>query len=194
MTARVFLAHLWGRREEKYAALEDRDVSTIAWTEIEPEAPFYLFIPQDRGLWDEYAQGWSLPDVFPVNVLGFQTHRDHFAVAFTREELMERARDMRNPTLTDERLRAKYGLRDNRDWKLAEARASGRNKAGRSHPRLPLSALRYPPVLLQPRGHGLPPPRTDGSRGRQAECVSVVFKAAGNCWISSCVRFFRAAK
>jgi len=122
MTARVFHAHLWGKREAKYAALEERDVSTIEWTEVSPETPFYLFIPQDKGLWDEYQRGWSLPDIFSVNVLGFQTHRDHFAIAFTQEELEERVRDMRNPALSDKDLQHKYNLKNNRDWKLAEVR------------------------------------------------------------------------
>ncbi|MDX8401261.1 MAG: type ISP restriction/modification enzyme [Mariprofundaceae bacterium] len=119
MTARVFHAHLWGGREEKYAALAAHDVSDIKWTEIEPEKPFYLFIPQDKGAWKEYQQGWSLPDIFPVNVLGFQTHRDHFAVAFTREEMAARVADMRNPALTDEQLRAKYNLGK---WNVSEGR------------------------------------------------------------------------
>ncbi|MDQ6959962.1 MAG: type ISP restriction/modification enzyme, partial [Mariprofundaceae bacterium] len=126
MTAKVFHAHLWGKREQKYATLEEEDVSSIKWTEVEPESPFYLFIPQDKGAWKEYQQGWSLPDIFPVNVLGFQTHRDHFAVAFTRDEMEARVADMRNPGLTNAELRAKYNLKDNRDWKLAEARKLAR--------------------------------------------------------------------
>jgi predicted helicase len=126
MTAKVFHAHLWGKREEKYAALEEKDISTIEWTEIEPESPFYLFIPQDKGAWKEYQKGWSLPDIFPVNVLGFQTHRDSFAIAFTRSEIEERVADMRNAAISDEELRQEYNLKDNRDWQLAEARKQAR--------------------------------------------------------------------
>lgn len=119
MTAKVFHTHLWGRREEKYAALEEQDVSSIEWTEIEPESPFYLFIPQDKGAWKEYQRGWSLPDIFPVNVLGFQSHRDHFAIAFTRKDIEQRAADMRNPAISDEALRQKYNLGK---WNIAEGR------------------------------------------------------------------------
>jgi len=122
MTAKVFHTDLWGKREEKYAALEERDVSTIEWTEVSPETPFYLFIPQDKGLRDEYQSGWSLSGIFPVNVLGFQTHRDHFAIAFTRDEMQRRVADMRNPALSDKDLQHKYNLKNNRDWKLAEVR------------------------------------------------------------------------
>ena len=45
--------------------------------------PFYLFIPQDGALVrPEYEQGWqSDGDFLRVSVLGFQSHRDHFAIA-----------------------------------------------------------------------------------------------------------------
>jgi len=119
MTAKVFHAHLWGKREEQYAALEDHDVSTIEWTEVEPESPFYLFIPQGKELACEYRKGWSLPDIFPVNVLGFQTHRDHFAIAFTHEDMEKRTADMRNSIMSDDELRVKYNLGK---WNVAEGR------------------------------------------------------------------------
>lgn len=102
--------------------MEERDVSSIEWHEVEPESPFYLFIPRDKGLWEEYQQGWRLPDVFPVNVLGFQTHRDHFAIAFTREEMAQSVADMHNSITSDNELRQKYNLKDNHDWNLSEAR------------------------------------------------------------------------
>jgi len=126
MTVKVFHAHLWGKREAKYATLKDHDVSTIKWTEVEPESPFYLFIPRDKELAGEYQQGWRLPDIFPVNVLGFQTHRDHFAIAFSYEEMERRTLDMRNSIISDDELHQKYNLKDNRDWKLSEARKTAR--------------------------------------------------------------------
>ena len=33
--------------------------------------------------------------IFKVNVLGFQTHRDDFAIAFEKHEIESRIRDMR---------------------------------------------------------------------------------------------------
>jgi len=131
MTARVFHAHLWGKREDKYAALEERDVSTIKWTEVEPESPFYLFIPQDKELAGEYRQGWSLPDIFPANSVGIVTARDHFVIDFDKEALEARFRDFLDPRWSNEEVRAryfghkssgKYPSGDNRDWKMTDAR------------------------------------------------------------------------
>ena len=33
---------------------------------------------------------WKVTDVFVVNVLGFQTHRDGFAIAFEKEIIQKR--------------------------------------------------------------------------------------------------------
>ncbi len=122
-TATVHHAELWGPREGKYRQLIETDVETAAeWTQLEPQPPFYLFVPQDIRLLAEYEQGWPITEVMPVNVLGFQTHRDHFAIAFDREEIVRRMEDLRNPRVSDEELRQKYRLRDSGNWQLPKAR------------------------------------------------------------------------
>jgi len=118
----VHHADLWGVREHKYAWLWEHDVDTTAWEEVSPAKSFYLLKPQDATLRAEYQRGRKLTDIMPVSVLGFQTHRDHFAIAFDRETILCRIQDLRDERLSDDELRAKYKLRDNRDWSLAEAR------------------------------------------------------------------------
>lgn len=121
--AKIYHTDLWGTRANKYEQLFKQDAATTEWEQVEPQSPFYLFIPQNVDILDEYNQGWKITDVFPINVLGFQTHRDVFAVDFDYSVLYDRIEEMRNRTLTDEMFRSKYKLRDNRDWKLAQARA-----------------------------------------------------------------------
>jgi len=180
----VFHAHLWGKRDVKYTALDEEDISSIAWTETEPESPYYLFIPQNKGLWDEYQQGWSLPDVFPVNVLGFQTHRDHFAIAFTSEEMEQRTSDMRNSFISDIELRQKYNLKDNRDWKLSEARQQARNT---SHKEVVLDC-QYRPFDVRPSYfsyEAMDYPRReliDHVAGRRNLCLNVCRQTKASEW------------
>lgn len=88
-------AHLYGTREAKYAALS---VGGMEWNEIEAAAPFYLFKPQDADLRDEYEQGIRLPEAMPVNVLGFQSHRDGFAIGFGKAEVLNRFASLRAST------------------------------------------------------------------------------------------------
>lgn len=60
--------------------------------------------------------------MMPVNVLGFQTHRDQFAIAYDEKTLRSRIEELRDPDRTDDELRNRYKLRDNRDWQLSDAR------------------------------------------------------------------------
>lgn len=127
--ARVFHADLYGTRAAKYAALDAGDLDGTAWREIEPASAAYLFVPEDGALRAEYEQGWKITEAMPVNVLGFQTHRDDFAIDLDRETLCARIAAMRDTELTDDAFKRAHGLSDNRDWQLAEARKALRNDA-----------------------------------------------------------------
>jgi len=115
-------AELWGDREGKYATLSNGSVEGTAWNELTPAAPSYLFVPQDRSLSAEYTEFPSLKDIFPVSVLGYQTHRDQFAIAFERSEIVARLEKMRGKD-TDADLHRQFGTKDNGDWNLATQRA-----------------------------------------------------------------------
>ena len=120
----VYHADLWGTRQGKYRALIETEKDTVEWTELHPSSPFYLFIPQNEVVREEYEQGWRVKEIFPVSVLGFQSHRDHFAIAYEKTDIEHRVKDMFDKSVTDQNLREKYDVRDNRDWHISEARAS----------------------------------------------------------------------
>lgn len=117
---------LWGARKDKYAALNAAVLADLDWQTLAPQSPYYLFIPQETDFQEEYEQGWKITDIFPINVVGFKTHRDHFAVDFEREKIHQRIKDMLETKMTDEALREKYDLRDTRDWNLIQARITVR--------------------------------------------------------------------
>ena len=121
--ARVHHVDLWGLRDHKYRALFDQDVEHTPWEHIQPQTPYYLFTPYDIDLLGEYEQGWKITEAMPVNVLGFQTHRDKFAIDFDRDSLYKRIKAMRDDNFTDDEFRLKYDVKDNRDWQLAKARS-----------------------------------------------------------------------
>ncbi|MBE9020829.1 DNA methyltransferase, partial [Chroococcidiopsidales cyanobacterium LEGE 13417] len=140
--AKVYHAHLWGIREiyketpdgrclvgGKYHWLRENDVTTTGWNKLKPQSPFYLFVPQDNDLLAEYEQGWKVTEAMPVNVLGFQTHRDHFAIDFSKSELYKRIEEMCDESISNQEYAEKYDLKDNRDWKLNEARRAIRREA-----------------------------------------------------------------
>jgi len=119
---KIYHGHVWGSRKDKFRYLLENDINTVEWTELNPQAPFYLFIPFHTELLPEYEIGWKITDIMPVNVLGFQTHRDSFAIDFEREKIYGRIAEMRNNRISDEEYYRKYNLKDNRDWKLKKAR------------------------------------------------------------------------
>ena len=121
--------HLRGNREQKYQKLSTNNINYTQWTNLHPYSPFYLFIPLDIDLRKEYESGWKITEVMPLNVLGFQTHRDHFATDFDKEILYKRLEEMLEQSISDQEYAEKYNLKDNRDWKLSAARNAMRGDA-----------------------------------------------------------------
>lgn len=87
-SANLFHSDLWGPRDQKYAKLAETDVRTTTWQQLVPQSPAYLFVPSQKTLAAEYEDGLCLRESMLVNVLGFQTHRDPVAIAFTQKDLL----------------------------------------------------------------------------------------------------------
>ncbi|WP_228016748.1 type ISP restriction/modification enzyme [Synechocystis sp. LEGE 06083] len=114
--------HLYGQRIDKYRLLSKDKFCEKDFNRVISQSPFYLLIPQDTDLFAEYEQYVKITDAMPVNVLGFQTHRDHFAIDFDKEKLYKRISELRNESISDEEYYQKYQVKDNRDWKLEKSR------------------------------------------------------------------------
>lgn len=115
-------AELFGKRQSKYDHLDASSLESLPWQNLEPAAPLYLWVPRDESLMAEYEQGFKITDLMAVNVLGFQTHRDNFALDIKQDSLQQRMAAMRDTELSDAEFAQRYGLKDNRDWKLNLAR------------------------------------------------------------------------
>jgi hypothetical protein len=129
--AQVFHADLFGLRQAKYGTLLTTDLRGTTWVNLEPTSPTYFFIPRNTDLQAEYEKGPKTTSVFPVNSVGFQTHRDYLVISPSKKELLERMQDFANPDNSDEEIRQRYfsdtknpiyPLGDTRDWKLPRAR------------------------------------------------------------------------
>lgn len=131
----VWRGDLWGRRLEKYNETAEGTLKSVDWLKLKPLAPFYLFTRQDADLRDEYLRYQRLTDIFPINVLGFQTHRDAFAVSFTEAEMNRKLKELADPRVSDDELERRYGLKSSRNWLLPNARATARS-GGATQPQL----------------------------------------------------------
>jgi predicted helicase len=115
-------ASVFGTREHKYKFLNNHTILSTGIAEVNPASPFYLLLPQDVDLRKEYESFLSMTKVMPTNVLGFQTHRDHFAVDFEKAAIKERISAFRDNKLSDSEAEKKWQLTPNRDWNVKEAR------------------------------------------------------------------------
>jgi predicted helicase len=133
-------ADLWGKRElfekandgnklvgGKYYWLAENDTKTTSWSQLQPQSPMYLFTPQDIKLKSEYENYCEATEILPVNVLGFQTHRDSFAIDLDKDALFQRIKEMRESSLSDDQLMERYDLKENDGWKVSIARQQLRN-------------------------------------------------------------------
>ena len=120
--AQVYHTDLYGTRESKYAVLAEYDISSSPWEKLHPQAPFYLFVPQDVAVRAEYEQEWKITDIMTVNSVGIVTARDALTIHWSREDIWRTVNDFAN--LPVEEAREKYSLsKDAQDWKVTLAQA-----------------------------------------------------------------------
>lgn len=118
----VFHYDLFGKREAKYDFLVSNSVSSVDYKELPNVAPNYYFVHKDLNEQATYNRGFSAKELFIKSVLGFQTHRDHYAIDFDRETTVDKMQELRSKLISNEKITKSYDLKDNRDWKLNEQR------------------------------------------------------------------------
>lgn len=117
---KIHYCDVYGERAEKYAFLAQNDLNSIEWLELTPRKPFYLLLPLEIRLLDEYEQGFSVKDMFQVGGTGICSKRDHVVFHKTKESLLELLKDF--STLEPSELHRKYDIGDDsRDWRLEYA-------------------------------------------------------------------------
>ncbi|GAA8091650.1 DNA methyltransferase [Helicobacter pylori] len=116
---KIFYYDFYGERAEKYVFLAQNDLNSIEWLEIAPREPFYLLIPQETPLLEEYEQGFSVQDMFQVGGTGICSKKDHVVFHKDKESLLKLLKDF--STLESSELRRKYDIEDTEGWKLGRA-------------------------------------------------------------------------
>jgi predicted helicase len=137
-TATVRHAHLWGLREiydedaqgnheligGKYHWLAHNELRTTKWKELEADAPFFLFVPQDAELRKEYETAPSIRDVFSPNgdpAPGIVTTQDEFAISWSPSEATSKV-DRFLTTKTEDEARSLFRLCSQDQWQYERAK------------------------------------------------------------------------
>jgi predicted helicase len=119
---KVFHYDLYGKRDLKYDFLIKNKLQTIDYVGIPNKEPMYYMVQKDFELETKYYKGFSIVELFKICLLGPNSHRDDFAIAFDNIEAKQRIVDLSNSELDDDFISKKYELKDNRDWNLKNAR------------------------------------------------------------------------
>lgn len=119
--AKVYRADCFGKRQEKLLCLDEMTVGADTWQQVSPVAPHYEWAIRDEKTRKDYSVGFSVKDIFNVDVLGYQTHRDSFAVAEDRNELIKRLGEFANQDVSTGDIVRKYAL-NIKSWDIESAR------------------------------------------------------------------------
>ena len=122
----VYHQEFWGTRQAKFDALHKGRL-TKGFKKVKAPAPHYFFVPKAFEAQRKYELGFKLDGLFSVSSSGIKTHRDPFAIAFDRNEIVERFDALRSQRHHDKDLRNFYNLRDSHAWSLETARQRARN-------------------------------------------------------------------
>lgn len=117
--AQVWHGDVWGSRNAKTQTLGEGALPHLAATLLPEKAPNYPFIARDYSVEDAYNQGFSISELFEKNQIGFQSHRDSFAVAFDKATMEARVSHLLNSTLSENDLALEYGFNLSPHWDLA---------------------------------------------------------------------------
>lgn len=119
--ARVYHRDCYGLRDEKFSWLLSHSFDPQDFTELHPHEPYYFFYHRDEKADAEFAQGFALNELMPLNNVGIVSSRDNFVIATRKETLQQRIEEFLS--ISDEEARVKYQLgKDVRDWKVSYAR------------------------------------------------------------------------
>ena len=117
---KIYYYDLYGMRNYKYNWLDNNDILSVKWQEIEPQSPFYFFIPKENEMIKEYQKFWKITDIFSSYSVGIVTGRDKLTIQFSPDEIWDIVTDF--VKLDSKIAQSKYKLgKDARDWKIIRA-------------------------------------------------------------------------
>lgn len=120
---KVFHRDLFGSREQKYHWLCEHAFSVDNYEILTPNKPYYFFVRRKTEDISHYLEWKKINEIFPVNSVGIQSHRDSFVFDFTEYSLLRRIRLFQDKDIPNEIIRKSFGLNDSASWKLSESRA-----------------------------------------------------------------------
>jgi hypothetical protein len=118
---KVYHSEIWGLREKKYDWLLENDINTIKWQKLLPKSEFYLFIPREEKLLEQYDKYPKITEIFPLNGVGMTTARDNFVIDRDKNTLLNRIRLFKNSKYSDNELHDFFQINRKKGWSIRKA-------------------------------------------------------------------------
>jgi predicted helicase len=120
----VWYHDIWGTRLSKYRALASGTKASITWKRLTPDAPDWLFRPQDAKIAKKYRTFWSIPSIFsPLGdpAPGIVTTQDEFAISFSPDDAKKKVQNLLK-TSSEEEARRHFRLCSQNQWSYARSK------------------------------------------------------------------------
>ncbi|QOR05049.1 type ISP restriction/modification enzyme [Campylobacter cuniculorum] len=118
--ASLYHYDLYGKRKDKYKFLYENSLDSIEWKELNPQDPFYLFIPQNDDLRAEYEKGWSVKDMFRVSGVGITSAHDNFVIDISKEKLLQKFESFKRSSPNANELYKTFGVKEKKGWDILQ--------------------------------------------------------------------------
>ncbi|EOH5907143.1 type ISP restriction/modification enzyme [Campylobacter jejuni] len=92
----IYYHDLYGKRKDKYEFLYENDLNSIKWTLVKNNEPFYLFLPQNNDLLEEYNKGISVKDIFMLSSVGVASSKDAILISTNNKKLEQQVYNFYN--------------------------------------------------------------------------------------------------
>ncbi|EAM0559597.1 DNA methyltransferase [Campylobacter jejuni] len=92
----IYYHDLYGKRKDKYEFLYENDLNSIKWTLVKNNEPFYLFLPQNNDLLEEYNKGISVKDIFMFSSVGIASSKDAILISTNNKKLEQQVYNFYN--------------------------------------------------------------------------------------------------
>ena len=119
---KVYHYDVFGKRDYKYEFLLENTISSIAFKNFTPFENDYYFKVIDENRLNAYNEGINPIELFKINVMGFQTHRDNFCIDEKKEVLNERLLKFTKSTESEIEISKMFGIKSSSDFNISKAK------------------------------------------------------------------------
>lgn len=113
-------------RLNKYEILQNSGIYNIKYKKLEPLAPEFYFVEKNVQLFKLYKEFFSVNELIPINVTGVKTHRDHFVIGYTKDEIIKGVKEFYDLSIDLVEIKKKLSLKDTGTWNSSIARTRGK--------------------------------------------------------------------